>query len=194
VSAERFLRDVSTAIRADIPIGDVAGANIPCFIDTQLPAAALTPSLAAIVSAIEKQQQLSIEVLAMDFQATVQSMQVAPTALVQAAGAWNLHAYSEDHGWIDVPLESIRRAQPLAQVATHVAHDSPELRLVEICLAPHPLLTPEQARLVAQLWSMTRGQVRLTMTQSQARTFLERYVATGEDDGPPWRLLVECTP
>jgi hypothetical protein len=185
--AARFLGELRLADLAILSKEEtLIGALIP-FDATPVPERSIDPYvLRAVLSAIRDRHALVVTYQSMSREEPARR-KIAPHSLAHDGYRWHARAFDQESGsFRDFVLGRISRPKPDREAGARPEGDRDWQSFVELVIAPHPGLTPAQARAIAIDYGIQRGSIRLKVRRALLFYALKRLgLDVPENTRPP---------
>jgi predicted DNA-binding transcriptional regulator YafY len=165
--AARYLGELRLAELGVVPAdATLAGAGV-AFDTAPVPERRIDPYvLRAVLTAIRGRQALAVTYQSMSREKPGRR-RIAPQALAFDGFRWHARAFDFETGeFRDFVLGRMAKPSPDLAAEAAPARDPDWERFVDLVIAPHPGLTPAQARAIALDYGITRGSARLKVRRA----------------------------
>jgi WYL domain len=148
--AARFLGELRLVETGLLPAADTLLGSVPPFDATPVPERPIEPLLLrAVLAAIRKAQALDVAYQSLSRPEPMRRL-IEPHALAHDGFRWHARAFDhETRAFRDFVLGRMSRPKPGAPATSCAADDRDWHTLVALEIAPHPRLTPAQAKAIA---------------------------------------------
>jgi predicted DNA-binding transcriptional regulator YafY len=184
-SAQGLLGELRLVEEGLLPADQTVTGSVPPFDATPVPERAIDATvLREVLRAIRQGRALDCFYQSMSRpQRTPRTIE--PHAIAYDGFRWHTRAFDRDSGeFRDFVLGRLSRPKLAGPAGSTMAADTDWNSVVELNIAPHPGLTPAQAKAVALDYGMTRGSVRLKVRRALLYYALKRL---GLDHAPETR-------
>lgn len=165
--AARFLGELRLVEAGLLPVELTLLGTVPPFDATPLPERKIDAFvLRAVLTAIRKQQALSVTYQSMS-RAEPLSRMIEPHALAHDGFRWHARAFDQESGaFRDFVLGRITRPKPVGLKKSDLREDRDWHGFVTLEIAPHPGLTPAQAKAIALDYGITKNTAKLQVRRA----------------------------
>jgi hypothetical protein len=165
--AARFLGELRLVEAGLLPVEATLLGMVPPFDATPVPQRPIDAHvLRAVLAAIRRQSALVVTYQSMSRPQPLRR-RIAPHALAYDGFRWHARAFDEESGaFRDFVLGRMRRPRLGGAAAARAEDDADWQRFVELVIAPHPQLTPAQAKAIALDYGITHGRTTLTVRRA----------------------------
>jgi hypothetical protein len=185
--AARLLGELRLVDLGILPVGDTMLGDIPPFAAAPLPERMVDPAvLRAVVRAIRARTALSVVYQSMSRAEPARRI-IEPHALAHDGFRWHARAFDrETAAFRDFVLGRISRPRPAEAAQAKPEADRDWHRVVDLLIAPHPGLTPAQARAITLDYGLAGGEARIPVRRALLFYALKRLgLDVPEDARPP---------
>ncbi len=165
--AKRLLGELRLVDAGILPVAETSLAAIPPFDATPVPERAADPYvLRAVLRAMRERRTLDVLYQSMSRSEPIRR-QIEPHALAHDGFRWHARAFDRERGeFRDFVLGRMSRPKIGDRSRSDPAEDRDWHAFVVLEIAPHPALTPGQARAIAMDYALGRGAAKLRVRRA----------------------------
>jgi predicted DNA-binding transcriptional regulator YafY len=185
--AARFLSELLLVNAGLLPVEHTLFGLVPPFDATPVPERKADPSvLRAVLGAVRKALVLDVMYQSMNRPEPTRRL-IEPHALAYDGFRWHVRAFDRETGeFRDFVLGRLSKPKPAGPARSRAKDDRDWHGLVELKIAPHPRLTPAQAKAIALDYGISKGKAVIRVRRALLFYALRRLgLDVGPDIRPP---------